>query len=106
MWGPKQEKARKPRVLRLYCWISSMRVSEEERSVRDGVQTCSSSVDITIVDIIYAYDPFIMILDSIHPYDPFYDSEQYSHIIMTPSMILDSVHTYDPFYDTGKYSPI
>ena len=33
MWGPKQEKVRKPRVLRLYCWISSMRVSEEERSV-------------------------------------------------------------------------
>ena len=31
MWGPKQEKVRKPRVLRLYCWISSMRVSEEER---------------------------------------------------------------------------
>ena len=35
MWGPKQEKVRKPRVLCLYCWISSMRVSEEERSVRD-----------------------------------------------------------------------
>ena len=38
MWGPKQEKVRKPWVLRLYCWISSMRVSEEERSVRDGMQ--------------------------------------------------------------------
>ena len=37
VWGPKQEKVRKPGVLRLYCWISSMRVSEEERSVRDGV---------------------------------------------------------------------
>ena len=34
MWGPKQDKVRKPWVLRLYCWISSMRVSEEERSVR------------------------------------------------------------------------
>ena len=33
MWGPKQEKVRKPCVLRL----SSMRVSEEEHSVRDGV---------------------------------------------------------------------
>ena len=43
MWGPKQEKARKPRLLRLYCWIFSMRVSEEERSVRDGVLTCSRS---------------------------------------------------------------
>ena len=30
MWGPKQEKVRKAGVLRLYCWISSMRVSEEE----------------------------------------------------------------------------
>ena len=30
-WGPKQEKVREPRVLRLYCWIFSMRVSEEER---------------------------------------------------------------------------
>ena len=30
MWGPKQEKVRKPWVLCLYCWISSMRVSEEE----------------------------------------------------------------------------
>ena len=37
MWGPKQEKVRKPWVLRLYCWISSMWVSEEERSIRDGV---------------------------------------------------------------------
>ena len=37
MWGPKQEKVRKPWVLRLYCWIFSMRVSEKERSVRDGV---------------------------------------------------------------------
>ena len=37
MWGPKQENVRKPRVLRLHCWISIMRVSEEERSVRDGV---------------------------------------------------------------------
>ena len=36
MCGPKQEKVRKPRVLRLYCWISGMRLSEEERSVRDG----------------------------------------------------------------------
>ena len=35
MWGPKQEKVRKPWVLRLYCWISSMRVSEEERSVSE-----------------------------------------------------------------------
>ena len=43
MWGPKQEKVRKPWVFSLYCWISSMRVSEEERSVRDGVQTSSSS---------------------------------------------------------------
>ena len=24
MWGPKQEKARKPRLLRLYCWIFSI----------------------------------------------------------------------------------
>ena len=37
MWGPKQEKARKPRVLSLYCWISSMQMSKEERSVLDGV---------------------------------------------------------------------
>ena len=37
MWGPKQEKVRKPRALRLYCWIFSMRVSEKERSVRDRV---------------------------------------------------------------------
>ena len=41
MWGgtvqSKTEKVRKPRVLRLYCWIFSMRVSGEERSVRDGV---------------------------------------------------------------------
>ena len=43
MWGPKLEKLRKQRVLRLYCWIFSIRVPEEERSVRDGVQTCSSS---------------------------------------------------------------
>ena len=35
MWGPKQEKVLKPRVLRLYCWCFSMRVSEEERSVGD-----------------------------------------------------------------------
>ena len=35
MWGPKQEMVRKPWVLRSYCWISSMRVSEEERSVWD-----------------------------------------------------------------------
>ena len=35
MWDPKQGKVRKPRVLRLYCWIFSMRVSEEERSARD-----------------------------------------------------------------------
>ena len=34
MWGPKQEKVRKPRDLRLY---SSMQVSEEEHSVRDGL---------------------------------------------------------------------
>ena len=33
MWDPKQEKMRKPRVLYLYCWIFSMRVSEEERNV-------------------------------------------------------------------------
>ena len=37
MWGPKQEKVRKPWVLRLYCWIFSMRVLEKERSVQDGV---------------------------------------------------------------------
>ena len=37
MWGPKQEKVRKPGVLRLDFWIFSMRVSEEERSVLDGV---------------------------------------------------------------------
>ena len=37
MWGSKQEKVRKPWVLRLYCWIFSMRVSEKERSVRDEV---------------------------------------------------------------------
>ena len=37
MWGPKQETVRKPCVLRLYFWIFSMRVSEKERSVRDGV---------------------------------------------------------------------
>ena len=34
MWGPKQEKVRQPWVLRLYCLISSMRVSEEECNVR------------------------------------------------------------------------
>ena len=27
-WDPKQGKVRKPRVLRLYCWIFSMRMSE------------------------------------------------------------------------------
>ena len=32
MWGPKQGNMRKPRVLRLYCWIFSMRVSEERKS--------------------------------------------------------------------------
>ena len=32
MWGPKQKK------VRLCGWIFRMRVSEEERSVRDGVQ--------------------------------------------------------------------
>jgi len=37
MWGPKQEKMRNPRVLRLYCWIFNVRVSEKERSVPDGV---------------------------------------------------------------------
>ena len=37
MWGPKQAKVQKPRVLNLYCWISSMRVSKEERSVLDEV---------------------------------------------------------------------
>ena len=37
MGGPKQEKVPKPRVLRLYCWISSMRVSEKDRSVRDDI---------------------------------------------------------------------
>ena len=37
MWGPKQEKVQKSRVLRLYCWIFSMRVSEEERNERVGV---------------------------------------------------------------------
>ena len=37
MWGPKREKVRKPRVLRLYCWSFSMSVSEKERSVRDVV---------------------------------------------------------------------
>ena len=43
IWGPKQDKVRKPSVLRLYCWIFNMRVSEEERSARDGVKTRSSS---------------------------------------------------------------
>ena len=43
MWSPKQDKVRKPQVSCLYFWIFSMRVSEEERSVRDGVLTCSSS---------------------------------------------------------------
>ena len=33
MWGPKQEKVRKPWVLRLYCWIFSMRVSEKKSVV-------------------------------------------------------------------------
>ena len=28
MWGPKQEKERKPQVLHFYCWIFSMWVSE------------------------------------------------------------------------------
>ena len=37
MWGPKQETVRKSWVLRLYCWIFSMSVSEKERSVRDRV---------------------------------------------------------------------
>ena len=37
MWGPKQNKVRTPRIVRLYCWIFSIRVSEEERSARDGV---------------------------------------------------------------------
>ena len=36
MLGPKQEKVHKPWVLRLYCWISSIWVSKEECSVRDG----------------------------------------------------------------------
>ena len=35
--GPKQEKARKPWLFHLYCWNFSMRMSEEEPSVRDGV---------------------------------------------------------------------
>ena len=33
MWGPKQEKVRKPRLLRLYCWIASLQVSKQERIV-------------------------------------------------------------------------
>ena len=37
LWGPKQETVRKPWVSRLYCLIFSMRVSEKERSVEDGV---------------------------------------------------------------------
>ena len=37
MWGPKQEKVRKSRVLRLCHWIFGMRVSEEECTLRDGV---------------------------------------------------------------------
>ena len=37
MCGLKQEKVRKPWVLRLCCWILSTRVSEKERGVRDGV---------------------------------------------------------------------
>ena len=36
MWGPKEEKVQNTRVLRLYCWIFSMLVSEEESSVQDG----------------------------------------------------------------------
>ena len=32
-----REGAKKPRVLRLHFWIFSMRMSEEERSVRDRV---------------------------------------------------------------------
>ena len=47
MWGPKQEKVRKPRVLRLYCWIFSMRMSEEERSVR----VCFSLITTTALPI-------------------------------------------------------
>ena len=35
LWGLKQETVRKAWVLRLCCWIFSMRVSEKERSVRD-----------------------------------------------------------------------
>ena len=31
MLGRKQEKMQKPCALRLYCWVFSMRVSEEER---------------------------------------------------------------------------
>ena len=38
-------KAMTPRVLRLYCWISSMRVSEEERSVRDVSRTRTTYSD-------------------------------------------------------------
>ena len=37
MWGPNQEKGAKAMSLCLYCWIFSMRVSKEERSVRDGM---------------------------------------------------------------------
>ena len=37
MWDPKQEKVQKLGVLRLYFWIFSTRVSEEDRSVRDRV---------------------------------------------------------------------
>ena len=35
--GPKCEKVRKPRVLRLKRWILSMRVSDEERREWEGL---------------------------------------------------------------------
>ena len=35
--GSKAREGAKAASLRLYCWIFSMRVPEEERSVRDGV---------------------------------------------------------------------
>ena len=35
MWGPKCEKVRKPRVLRLRRWNLSLRVSNEERRERE-----------------------------------------------------------------------
>ena len=47
LWDSKQEKARKPWLWCLYCWIFSTRVSEEERSVI--IMKCFESVNVGTV---------------------------------------------------------